>query len=173
MEKFTRYILFFIGLFALNIGLAQKTGYKLRAIDLSEDFGPLSSKNDEILILIYEATSAPYLNPPILAQKIVFGSTHSSMSGFFEHGKDSLIVYLIELDFDNSIEQIDPVIRIHHELLPQLFRNQDYNELERYFSGKDLLGLKEILLKKETEGNQVVFKGRHKMDAYHYELTLF
>ncbi|WP_435623514.1 hypothetical protein [Flagellimonas sp.] len=145
----------------------------LKALNLSEDMSSLSTKNDEILLIIYDFTEKNELGKPILAEQLTFDQNNrlSKITARSNNSKsDEYLVFLIEQDSEISIERIDPTIRIHYKKIIELYDSKDYLELEKYIGDEDLLGvaITDNLIGKKTFD----FQGFHKLDRYHYNVSI-
>ena len=148
----------------------------LRGIDLSEDMSRLSTKNDEILVLIYNYMDSLELNGPLVHKKLTFARTGASKS-FPWKVKEPLVTgkllfLLIEQDSDIPVEQIDPVIRVYHHDLIEAYKAKDYGRIEKYLGDEDLLGVQ--VINKLEKGTQIEFRlrGVYKLDKYEYQVKI-
>ncbi len=147
----------------------------INAIDLSEDMSLLSTKNDEVLILIYTFTNSGVLDSPVLSKELVFDKRIRLKEVEFSPNKNLLkdggLFFLIEKDSEATIEQLDPIIRIHYQKIIRAFESKDYLEIERYLGDDDLLGV-QVIPELGNTPIQLKFSGTHKLDSYDYQITL-
>ena len=130
----------------------------------------LSTQNDELILLIYENTQQPTLSSPLLAKTFVLSSSNREVNIPFNLSSkpEHLVIFLLEMDTDKNIEQIEPVIRVHYE---QMMKDGlTYNDVSKYLGDDDILGYyKGEWTKKKLA---VSFSGVQKMDRYDYEVGL-
>ena len=149
----------------------------ISASDLSEDMSKiLSTKNDELLILIYEYQDSTTLSAPLFQKAFTVRTTEKSHAFFFDKAESiegkNLLFLMIEQDFERPIEQIDPVVRVQYKALLNAFKNRDYQKIKRFLGNEDLLGFK--LTKAFQSGEPTHFKieGVHKLDFYDYTVEI-
>ena len=139
-------------------------------------FWGLSTKNDELLILIYEANDLNKLSEALLTKRLQLDGTHRSktvqVSIDYEIVNSRILFILIEQDSETPIEQIEPIVRIQYPKIMEAFQANDYTELEKYLGDEDLLGIK--IISKWDVNNQAKFKmsGIHKLDRYEYLVNI-
>jgi len=142
------------------------------ALELAEN-NVLSTQVDEIVVLAY-VLSAEAFDSPLLAATASFSESKPRRAWPLEPIKNdtsALVFFLIEMDTDKTIEQIEPVIRLNgHKLLVAL-NSRDKEAIRRYLGDDDLLGSITIDLNKQKEYVQEV-SGVHLFDEYTYRLTL-
>ena len=155
-----------------KITLQEYNGIVINAIDLSEDLSRFSTKNDEILVLIYALKDSSSLQAPLLSSKHFFDAkkwVDSLSFGKWRPMNDQkLIFFFIEQDSDLSIEQIDPVIRVHYKQLTKYYNDNNYSKIEKYLGDEDLLGVKVL----ENINTNFKFSGIHKLDKYEYQIKI-
>ncbi len=155
---------------------------KLRALDLSEDMSRLSSKNDELLLIINLVQTQP--TNRILPNKIIYDkllldtTTTVVMLGDTLHFPSQLddlglSILLIELDETNSIQQN---ISAAQQLLSIMdFSKPIQNRLDynRIFADDDLLGFDFFSIKKILKNTIYTHKieGISLIDKYDYRLV--
>ncbi|MEO9483002.1 MAG: hypothetical protein ABJG47_06130 [Ekhidna sp.] len=138
--------------------------------NLSEDLSVASSKNDELLLLIYEfSEKVDKLGEPVFIKSFDF--REDRMNAIFDwtilkSKKENYLFFLIERDSDKSELQVDPVLRIHSESIIECFDNRDYLCIEKYLGDEDLLGYKRFSVPSEHELN-----GVYKLDRFNYTIT--
>lgn len=156
-----------------NIGLSQTidtTTIKVSSSNLSEDMKFSLTKDDELLLLVYNNNSLDNkLSSPITKHGFNFNDSIKESSFKWIHAKDSIMslkLFLIEIDSDKTISEIEPSIRIHHAQLEKCFLNKDYGCIQNYIGDEDILGVKEFSI--PTSLN---IKGIHKLDKYEYSIS--
>lgn len=156
LMKITIFYLFTL-LLSNSYGYSQfdSTGFTLEIVakDLSEDVSVMSSQNDELLILIYELSGEDsILNAPVfVSQFILDTSGREEKMDKLSFTKNRYQIFLIELDDDRAVGQIDPVIRIYKNEILKHFKDKKYNLLQTYLGDNDLLGYSELTFQQKTE----------------------
>ena len=136
----------------------------------------LSTKNDELLILIYEYQDSTTLSAPLFKKAFTVRAIGKSHTFFFDRvelikGKN-LLFLMIEQDFDRPIEQIDPVVRVQYKALLNAFKNRDYQKIKRFLGNEDLLGFRLIKAFQSGEPTHFKIEGVHKLDFYDYNVEI-
>lgn len=149
----------------------------LKANNLSEDMSKiLSTKNDELLVLIYEHKAEGALLAPLYHKSLVMDADKKEARLFWKTDtaslKQDLLFLLIEQDFDRPLEQLDPTFRIHHTAILEAYRKRDYQAIKKFFGSEDLLGYKVIRAEEAQNPIQFKIEGVHKLDWYEYEVQL-
>lgn len=176
MKKFFCIVIFFTSVILFSqVPAYEKYSLKITAIDLSEDMNKISSKNDELLLLIYEfSDSIEILGKPIVAEKFILdtGKRNYDVPNI-EFSKPSYIIFLIELDDERSIEQIDPVVRVYHKEIVSVFNSRNFLGLEKYLGDNECLGYHKYLVS-DAKNRMYSFeiKGRQTLDSYHYKIAI-
>ena len=149
--------------------------FEIEAIDLSEDMSRLSTKNDEVILFVYEFTQNKELNQPLYVEKFILDLDRRSKN-FQISKKDminrDLILILIEQDSEASIEQIDPVLRIHIDEIIDAYEARNYSGIEKYIADDDILGIKLIEDFVCTSKLKFRFSDTYKMDRYDYLVNI-
>ncbi|MCE7997001.1 MAG: hypothetical protein HEP71_33895 [Roseivirga sp.] len=147
------------------------------ALDLSEDMSKiLSTKNDELLIFIYENKADGSLEAPLLQHTMVLDLNHKKKA--FTWKKDSsllgkeLLFVMIEQDYETPVEQLDPIIRIQHKHIIAAFKKRDYQTLRTYLGTEDFLGYKRLSNFSFDEPVSFTITGVYKLDLYKYNITI-
>ncbi len=148
------------------------------AKDLSENMSRLSSKNDELLFIIYKYEQQGDLKEPLFFEKFVLDENDSLKKMNWKYNKnlnsDKCIVFCIEQDSETPIEQLDPIIRIHYKKIIKAYNTKNYSELERYIGDEDLIGVKIIDTPTLNNNNSIKFnfEGIYKLDRYNYQIQI-
>ncbi|WP_044208712.1 hypothetical protein [Flammeovirga sp. OC4] len=164
-----KFIYFVLLLFISNTITAQKSKFEIiiSSTNLSEDVSVLSTKNDEILFLVYELDSNDY-QPPVINEYFVLDS--SKMEIRIEAELDSnknYQYYLLEMDSNRDYLQLDPIIRIHHKAIVEYFVQGDYLGIEKYLGDDDILSIDELTIPINKNIN-----GIFKIDRYSYQIKM-
>lgn len=161
----------------LSQSLSDSLTISINALNLSEDMSKiLSTKNDELLIFIYEKAESGILGPPVLQQTMLLDLEHMKKSFLWKKdssliGKD-LLFLMIEQDYETPIEQLDPIIRVQYKHIIDAFKKRDYQKIRTYLGTEDFLGYK--TLKNFSFETDYLFniKGVYKLDLYEYEIRI-
>ncbi|GEM_PF-6460123 len=149
----------------------------IEALNLSEDLSKiLSTKNDELLILVYENQTEGNLSTPLLIQELLLDIDNPKKSFHWKKdrslsGKDLLFV-LLEQDYETPVEQLDPIFRVQHQHIIAAFKKRDYQTLKTYLGTEDLLGYKVLQGFSLQESLTFTVKGVYKLDLYEYNITI-
>lgn len=160
----------------VELSATDSLNLSIEAINLSEDMSRLSTKNDEILILIYELKDSLPMDQFLFSKQLKLDEKNRSKNFWLtthrELTKGRLILFLIEQDADTPVEQIDPILRVHYKPIIKAYRGGNYLEIEKYLGDEDVLGIKTISkLDRETPA-EFNFYGIHKLDKYEYSIRL-
>jgi hypothetical protein len=155
-----------------NADKSQKKTLTIKAIDLSEDMSLMSSKNDELLFLIYKApVVGPLLDSPAFVKSFVLDTANRTKAFDINIDKDeNYFLFLIEMDDDRTTEQIDPVIRIYNRPVITIYQKQLYEDLYKYLGDNDLVGF--LDLKGSDSGKEYRIQGRQNLDPFNYLIQI-
>ncbi len=128
------------------------------------------------MILIYSYETLPELSSPVFSRIFTLSDRSNELTLDGEANwideNDTYLFFLVERDSGAGIEQIDPVIRVHHQRILEAFKAKDYIELEKYLGDEDLLGFKTISGIEMNKGNEFDISGFYKMDKYEYSIKI-
>lgn len=147
------------------------------ALNLSEDLSKtLSTKNDELLIFIYENKEDGSLDAPLIHHAMLLDLKHRKKHFTWKKdsslaGKDLLFI-MLEQDYDTPVAQLDPIIRVQHEHIIAAFKKRDYRTLRKYLGTEDFLGYKKLLDFSADESYNFTITGVYKLDLYEYIITI-
>lgn len=148
----------------------------LKAIDLSENLSPISTKNDEIYMIASVVTvSHPRKIRSSYTSSLVFDSKQLSnaiVTGLDIPKNHELIVALVERD--SNLDKVRLLTKFQANLLKLL----EHSELEK-FKLQEFLGDDDLLGYHQIDANslwlynsdKLVFKGNHLFDKYEYHLS--
>lgn len=143
----------------------------IKSTNLSEDMSISLTKDDELLMIIYNSSdSAKELASPLLEYRFNFNDSVKHDSIIWSHQKNQskeYLLFLIELDSDKTNLEIEPVFRLHYNQIINCFKNKNYSCLESYLGDEDLLGFQNFIVPSKINLN-----GRHKLDKYNYTIIL-
>lgn len=160
-----------------KINPAETFMVNIKGHNLSEDLSRiLSTKNDELLIFIYQKKDSGSLDAPLLQKTLELDSQNKEKHFIWDkkdipEGQD-LLFLLLEQDFDTPIEQIDPILRIHYLSIIDAFKKRDYQKIRTYLGTEDFLGYKTIENFSFAKAHTFNIKGVYKLDLYEYEISI-
>ncbi len=178
--------LLFSGLFTIFVGsYSTKANESIRksdsitvtieALDLSEDMSRISSKNDEIFLLIYQWEDSLELGPTNFHMSTILSEgqrLESVTKPFLVSESSAYFLILIERDSDRPLTQIDPIIRVHHKVIRDAFKTRDYKLVESYLGDEDVLGYSKVLFDEAGRTAPITFKGIHRLDTFEYLISI-
>jgi hypothetical protein len=146
----------------------------IQALNLSEDMSTLSSKNDEVLVLIYPFVDTTKLPPPIAAEYFVLDSAHRKKIHriLFPSPEISLLFFLAEIDSDKTPAQVELLFRNNFKEIINCINKKDLIALQKYIGDDDLIGFKIISNGYQTKGISFTFQGRYKLDKFLYKIEV-
>lgn len=146
----------------------------IQALNLSEDMSTLSSKNDEILVLVYPFVDTTKLPPPLLAEYFVLDSATRKKIVTFQgaFSETPLLLFLAELDSDRSPDQVEKLFRKHFKEIIDCINKKDLIALQKYINDDDLIGFKAIETEELLKAVAFSFQGRYKLDKFHYRIEI-
>ena len=148
----------------------------VEALNLSEDMSRLSTKNDELLLLLYKMGPAETLDKYIWNKQFVLDQSASkiqlSISKPLLETSSTYLLVLIEQDSETPLEQIDPIIRVHYNQLLKAYKNRNYREIEKFIGDEDILGIKTITYQAQGAAIELRFTGMQRLDQYDYLLKI-
>lgn len=139
--------------------------------NLSEDFSAVSTKNDELLFIIFEyKDSISDLGKPVFCRQFTFNPDTTSVSFLWHNYQENkfYFYFLIELDSDISHLQLYPILSAHHRKIIKSHEDNDYNELEKYLGDEDVIAYGNIRIPSES-----LFSKIYKLDRYNYKMSYY
>lgn len=172
-KLFGKYIVLLIVLISSLSGMAQTAVLRqvqltVSSTDLSEDMSLSSTKNDELLLLIYKVENdSAVLKELVYDTAFVFDKDHKVIQLEWLGQENSKYLYfLLEMDSDKTSVQLDPVLRVYYKEVLAAFNKRDYTGIEKYLGDEDVLVANYFTIPYEH-----VYKGVYKADKYHYSLS--
>ncbi|MCW5912934.1 MAG: hypothetical protein KIT62_17825 [Cyclobacteriaceae bacterium] len=154
-------------------GKVDSVFLEIRALDLTEDMSPLSSQNDEIVMLVYDTGSSAGEIMLLLGGSFTVtkeNNLRSIAAGNLTDFAGELTIVMLERDTDHSVEQLDEMVRLHFgDLLKHYQRNGNFG-IEKFIDDNDIVGIKTIASVQPNMTVNFDFKGIFKLDKYHYKL---
>lgn len=146
----------------------------INAVNLSEDMSTLSSKNDELLLLIYTFDDTTKLNQPILTAYFVLDSAQrkNTTTHTVSEGVNNLLLILAELDTDRTPDVAEKMIRKNFRSIMGCIERKDLIALQKYVGDDDIIGIKKLTKADRTKGINFSFQGRYKLDKFLYRIEL-
>lgn len=143
----------------------------VNGVNLSEDMSTLSSRNDELLLLIYDYSDTSSLSTPILSHFAVLDSIQRTVTVPFSAPADNnpVLLFLIEQDTERKPEVLEPIIRQNATTIISLFRKRDRITLQKLIGDDDVMGYRIL-----PNLSDITFSinGRYKLDKYSYVITI-
>lgn len=171
MIRIALFIFAFIFSFLINAqtNLQRKVKIEVSSSDLSEDMSLNSTKNDELLFLIYkvENDTMPLGNAAYQSSFIFDKNLMLVREDWMVIPSDSAryIFFLLELDSDHTSIQIDPILRIYYKEIMHCFNNRNYPCIQKYIGDEDVLYSNYFTIPSEN-----TYKGIYKLDTYQYTI---
>ncbi len=146
----------------------------VQSSNLSEDVSTLSSNDDEIALLIYSYIDSSISAPPLISDQFILKKNKLSETIYYKGIKDlinkDLILFLIEIDSEKKVADIDHLIRKNYRELQKAFVSKNYLEIEKQIGDDDILGIK--ILQNFKPSLSIGFSDIYRMDKYDYEVIL-
>ena len=146
------------------------------ALDLSENLSRISTKNDELILLIYQNGKTNDLPNLIFQEYFVLDSLDNSNQFSFNISEktDTILTFvLIEMDSKKTLEQIEPVVRINLDNMYETKISEEKKSITKFLGDDDLLGIEKIYLSDFISKNSaIVFEGVKIFDWYNYEILI-
>ena len=137
--------------------------------DLSEDFGLTSTKNDELIFIIYAYDDTTALSPPLILKAIQLNE--SKKEAFFKFPKKTLkqgrnyLLVLLEEDSGDSKQEIESKFRNNYSSLKKANYTLDFNTINKTIGDDDILSIKTFTY---TEDLKLKLEGFQLLDRYQY-----
>jgi len=139
----------------------------IHGLNLSEDMSTLSSRNDEILLLIYDYSDSSKVQAPTTLEYFVLDSANRKKSvriGCNSYSKS--LILLVELDTERKPQQVETIIRKNMNNVLQLAKQNNRMELQKILGDDDILGYR--ILQTLCTKQAFTISGRFKLDKYSY-----
>lgn len=161
------------GVAAAGGAVLDTTLITIEAVNLSEDMSTLSSKNDELLMLIYDFTDTTKLLKPLVSEYFVLDSMQWIRQVTLKTDKvRQILLVLIEVDTEKPPAVIEKNFRLHYRDVLNLFRQKDRAGLFKLLDDEDLMGYQVIPNFDRASGHNFSFQGRYKLDKFHYRIVI-
>lgn len=143
----------------------------VEAVNLSEDMSTLSSKNDELLMLIYDFSDSTKLLKPLALEYFVLDSAHRIKQFLLKTDKvRNILMLLIEVDTKKTPAVIEKNVRLHYREILAFFRQRDRGGLFKILDDEDLMGYRIIPDFDGSLNQDFSFQGRYNLDRFHYRI---
>lgn len=142
----------------------------IESFDLSEDMSVASSGNDELIFVAYQEQPTPLAEPVFTYQTTLDQQKTSDTLRFNVPNQQPMILFLVERDSDKDLASIEPILRIYAEQITEAYHQMDYKTISKYLGDEDILGIKTYAWSQSA--TVIELKRRHKLDKYHYKLTI-
>lgn len=146
----------------------------VEAVNLSEDMSTLSSRNDELIMLIYEFSDSTKLTAPLFTEYFVLDSIHrvKEFRITISNSTQKVLFVLIEADTGKTPALIEKGFRARFREIINSFLQKDRAGLFKYLDDEDMMGFKVISNLNGLSQESFSFQGRYKLDKFHYKVTL-
>lgn len=146
----------------------------ITGVNLSEDMSTLSSKNDELLLLLYSFDDTIRLKEPLMTEYFVLDSVNRKQTMTFPTPSTSTDVLLIlaELDTERSPDQVEKLIRKNFKSIMNCLEKRDLVTLRQYIDDDDVIGIKTIKTNNLSRGITFSFQGRYKLDKFLFRIEI-
>ncbi len=134
----------------------------------------LSSKNDEVLVLLYSFDDTLKLREPILSEYFVLDSANRKKTMIIptpDRSSDALFV-LAELDTERSHDQVEKLIRKNFKAIMSCLEKRDLVTLKQFIGDDDIIGIRTIRPNNLSNGIAFSFQGRYKLDKFLYRIEI-
>lgn len=146
---------------------------KITAKDLSEDATLLSSKNDELILLMYSKLDRDY--PELIVSEYFIMDKIDTPKKFKINSKiglkEDFILVLLEMDTKQTLQQIEPIVRLNLNLLLTDYNQKKRVKTQELLGDDDLLTIQKSNFKNFVD-NGMRAQGIHMLDAYDYILEV-
>jgi hypothetical protein len=150
--------------------------FSLLALDLTEDVSRISTKNDELVILLYRDTLSQECPDLIYQDYFIIDSLKTKKSFVLYDSlkyNSNLTFVFIEVDTKKSLTQIETLVGINLEDISKAQLSGNSKFLSQLLGDDDLIGIKKISTSDLKNKSVVVdFKGIRLFDPYHYQLEI-
>jgi hypothetical protein len=146
----------------------------VNGINLSEDMSTLSSKNDEVLMLLYSFDDTLKLKDPLLSAYFVLDSANrkKQMPLVIPDQAVNILLVLAELDTERSPEQVEKLVRKNFKEIMDCLDKRDLIALQQYIGDDDIIGIKILKAKERSVKTTFSFQGRYKLDKFLYRIEI-
>ena len=149
---------------------------EVEAINLTEDVSRLSTKDDEILVLVYGLDDSTQISEPLIVGYTVMKADNrfhrfegKAPTNWKNNG--AVVVFMVEIDTDKTPSQIEAVFRVYQKEIIKAYKSGDRETLNKYLGDDDIVGI-DVTHNMQLGRKSFEFKGVHKLDEFHYKLTL-
>lgn len=163
---------------AFNAGMLTNTRDSSKAANfititsdnLSEDMSVMSTKNDEIMFLIFPVEGENH-NTPLVSFTAVIDPEHASYQQeiSLDTATGPFWVLLIEQDSENNVSDIVKLLRDKMSELKGYHDAQSYKDIELIIGDDDVLYIQQH--KTINASTQIQINGIHKVDRYSYFIS--
>ena len=145
---------------------------KIHCLNMAEKLIGIGTKNDEILLLVFEESPQNEIKFMAATDSLIFEKEDSIGQALnltiplnMDQVANKLIFLLLELDTERTKAELIQLSKKH------LSENLSFKMLKEKLREDDILGLKNLSVKKVSKTGRLIFSGMHLFDKYHYELS--
>lgn len=149
---------------------------RLVALDLTEDVSIMSTRNDELVVLVYrDSLNQKY--PDLIYQDYFVIDSLRTIKKFSLYDtilKNSNFTFiLIEVDTRKTLAQIESIVKLNFDDILKAQFSGNSKVLNHLFGDDDLIGIEKIPTSDlKCKNVAIEFKGIHLFDSYKYQLKI-
>lgn len=141
--------------------------------NLTEDVSIVSTKNDELIFLIYAKPDKQY--PELVASAYFVMDKINTPRKFKINNKidlkEDLVLVLLEIDTKQNIKQIEPIVRLNLNSILTNFAKEDLKKIKELLGDDDIITIQKANFKTFIDKG-VIVQGTHLFDAYEYIIKM-
>lgn len=149
---------------------------RVQALDLTEDMSLVSSKNDEVVILIYEVIDSLKQVKLVSIGSFVLTNQKNNRKLAWANSENLsgkvFSIVIVERDTEESNSQIESTVKSKYFEIKDHFVKQGNFKIEKYLSDNDIIGIKAVHDFDKIDKLDFEFSGFFKLDKYIYQMTL-
>ena len=142
----------------------------IHGLNLSEDMSTLSSRNDELLLLIYGYDDSLKVDLPLTSAYFVLDSANRKKTVRVPCQSSTAVLLLLELDTNRTPEQLEPLVRKNLNAVLRLARKGDRMGIQKLIGDDDVMGYR--ILPKLCDPQSFSISCRFKLDKYAYGVSI-
>lgn len=157
-------------------GVIDSIYLTVRAIDLTEDMSSLSSKNDELTVLVYLASYSTDQMRLLFSNSSTVNAQKNTIQMVAVNLGDlsgkKLRMVMIERDTDGDLIELETKVRSQYDDLINHYRTQGNFGIEKYIGDNDVIGIRDVAPVYKGLFMKFDFEGTFKLDRYRYQVNL-
>ena len=107
---------------------SSKQEISINSKNLSEDVNIMSTQNDELIFLVYSKLNREFPEN-ILQEEFVMDSINTPKTFKLKQKlkpEEEIVLVLLEMDTEQTLKQIEPVIRLNYKTILEAFIQEDF-----------------------------------------------